>query len=447
MADLTSRLHPPKAVRDIAETLERAGYETWCVGGAVRDALLGRTHLDWDLATQATPAVVRALFRHTVPLGLEFGTVGVKDRSGVQHEVTTFRRDVRTDGRHAEVEFGVSLDEDLARRDFTINAIAYSPRLGVLHDPFDGRRDLERKIVRAVGVLGERMREDRLRALRALRFASRFGFEIEARTWQAIVDSAPFLTRLSRERVKQELEKTMEQVRHPSRALQLWRRSGALAALVPELTAQPDVAFVAADHIGLPEDTENPGLASSRKINRLTTMFLGVDEGSTRRTLRDLRFSNREINWIGSISGSWRDVDPQIRAVLTREARAKDVDVRRWAARTGRTETRDLLRVSYARWAAERAYGAEAPTLARACALYRHALVVAYRDPISLDDLAVDGNDLSDIGIAPGPRVGATLRWLLEKVVEDPTRNRPEHLLELARVMPTAPEAPAPSDR
>src|ERR687885_1356861 len=226
-----SALEPPEPVREIARKLERAGFETWCVGGAVRDALLGPPHLDWDLATSATPGDVRRLFRRTVPVGLEFGTVGVLDRQGTMHEVTTFRRDVQTDGRHAVVEFGASLDDDLARRDFTINAIAFSPTTGRIHDPFEGRADLKRRVVRAVGVPEERMREDRLRALRALRFAARFDFTIEPRTWQAIVASAPHLGRLSRERVKQELEQTMEQVDRPGRALTLWRDSGALASL------------------------------------------------------------------------------------------------------------------------------------------------------------------------------------------------------------------------
>src|SRR3982751_1818731 len=127
-----NRLNPPKPVLAIATQLERAGFETWCVGGAIRDALLGHPHLDWDLATSATPAQMRELFgfKRTIPIGVEFGTVGVLDTLGRMHEVTTFRRDVRTDGRHAEVEFGVSLEDDLARRDFTINAIAYSPARG-----------------------------------------------------------------------------------------------------------------------------------------------------------------------------------------------------------------------------------------------------------------------------------------------------------------------------
>ena len=207
-------IHAPSPVVEIAERLERAGHETWCVGGAVRDALLGHQHLDWDLATAATPDEVRAVFggRRTIPVGMQFGTVGVLDARGAMHEVTTFRRDVRTDGRHAEVEFGVSLDDDLARRDFTINALAYHPLRRVLYDPLGGRDDLARHVVRAVGDASARMREDRLRALRAIRFAGRLGFEIEPRTWAAIVESAPLLGRLSAERVKQEIEKTMDQV-------------------------------------------------------------------------------------------------------------------------------------------------------------------------------------------------------------------------------------------
>src|SRR3982750_1297375 len=176
---MTSRLDPPETVRGIAKRLEEAGFETWCVGGAVRDALLGHPHLDWDLATAAKPPDVRKLFKRTVPVGIEFGTIGVLDHNNIMHEVTTFRRDVQTDGRHAVVEFGASLEEDLARRDFTINAIAYGPDTRELRDPFQGRADLEHRLVRAVGVAADRMREDRLRALRAMRFAARFGFAIE----------------------------------------------------------------------------------------------------------------------------------------------------------------------------------------------------------------------------------------------------------------------------
>ena len=143
---MKAALNPPAAVRKIARTLEAAGFETWCVGGAVRDAMLGHAHLDWDLATAARPKQMRSLFARTVPVGIAFGTVGVLDDHDVMHEVTTFRRDVHTDGRHAVVDFGATLEEDLARRDYTINAIAYSPKTKELRDPFHGQKDLERKI-------------------------------------------------------------------------------------------------------------------------------------------------------------------------------------------------------------------------------------------------------------------------------------------------------------
>ena len=249
---MKAELNPPSEVRRIALTLEKAGFETWCVGGAVRDALLGHQHLDWDLATAARPNEVRNLFPRTVPVGIEFGTVGVLDDFGVMHEVTTYRRDVHTDGRHPVVEFGATLDEDLARRDYTINAIAYGPTTKQLHDPFNGQGDLADRIVRAVGEPSERMREDRLRALRAIRFAARFDFQIESRTWDSIVASAPHLTRLSAERVKQEIEKTMEQVRFPSRAFRLWRDSGALAVLVPSLGEISNIHLAALDHLRIP---------------------------------------------------------------------------------------------------------------------------------------------------------------------------------------------------
>src|SRR5687768_12474339 len=267
-------VHPPREVLQIARKLEKAGFETWCVGGAVRDALLGHRHLDWDLATVAKPDDIRRIFPRTVPVGIEFGTVGVLDNKGVEHEVTTFRRDVHTDGRHAVVEFGASLDEDLARRDFTINAVAYHPIRRLLHDPFGGRADLRRRLVRAVGAPDARMREDRLRALRAIRFAARFDFEIEPATWDAIRASAPYLGRLSAERVKQELDKTMEQVGAAGLALGRWRAAGALAALVPVLAQVEDEALAALDL--LPRATGRR--AAERRVVRFATLFGAVPD-------------------------------------------------------------------------------------------------------------------------------------------------------------------------
>jgi hypothetical protein len=172
----------PPEVLGIARKLEAEGFETWCVGGAIRDNLLGEADQDFDLATAARPEEVQRVFPRTVPVGIEHGTVAVLDRQHRPHEVTTFRRDVRTDGRHAEVEFGVSLQDDLARRDFTINAIAYHPLRHEWRDPFDGAADLDKRVIRAVGDPNWRFQEDYLRILRALRFSARFDFRIQPRT-------------------------------------------------------------------------------------------------------------------------------------------------------------------------------------------------------------------------------------------------------------------------
>src|ERR1051326_2618177 len=285
-------LNPPKPVLEIARRLEDAGYEAWCVGGAVRDALLGHPHLDWDLATSARPDEVREIFgrRRTIPVGVEFGTVGVLDDAGTLHEVTTFRRDVKTDGRHAEVEFGASLDEDLARRDFTINAIAYSPATRELRDPFGGQQDLDRRVVRAVGDPDARMREDRLRALRAIRFSARFEFDIDAATLEAIARSAPHMGRLSAERVKQELEKTLEQVKRPSRAFALWKSSGILRTVIPPLADISGSTLAALDHVALPTND----VTSFRLLIRTAILFIDLGEAGARTALLALRFTNAE---------------------------------------------------------------------------------------------------------------------------------------------------------
>jgi tRNA nucleotidyltransferase/poly(A) polymerase len=440
---MTALVRPPRTVRLIAERLEKAGFETWCVGGAVRDALLGHPHLDWDLATAATPDQVRKLFRRTIPVGLDFGTIGVLDDAGVMHEVTTFRRDVQTDGRHAVVEFGASLDDDLARRDLTINAIAVSPATGEIRDPFGGRADLERRVVRAVGVPDERMREDRLRALRAIRFAARLDFRIEEETWRAIERSAPYLSRLSRERVKQEIEKTMEQAMCPSRAFALWRSSGALAALVPALAAQSEMAFASADHIAPPGGTRRAELADARRVHRILSLFLGIDASRVRAALHDLRFSNADVRTMTSLADHWTSLFGPMSVALSEAAAPDDATIRRWAAVTRRTQLASFLRLAESRWAAMRAAGVPAPTRARASGVYRRALRIAYRDPIELADLVVDGEDLQREGIAKGPALGKILRSLLDWVVEDPSHNTRDGLLARARGLAREPERAA----
>lgn len=405
----------------------------WCVGGAIRDALLGHPDLDWDLATSATPDEVAAVFgrRRTIPKGVKYGTVSVLDADRLAHEVTTFRRDVRTDGRHPEVEFGASLDEDLARRDFTVNAIAYSPTRRLLYDPFGGRRDMDARVIRAVGEPGARMREDRLRALRAIRFAARFGFTIDPPTWDAIRDSAAHLTRLSAERVAQEIEKTMDQVAEPSRAFALWRESGAFRVLIPDLEHVTDTTLRALDCAARPGPARRPG----RRLIRIAILFSETNRATALRIASRLRFSNPNAAWIARLVERWRTIGVAITDALA-DGTVDDATVRRWVATIGRTDVAAFFHMASALWAAQRGDApgmASVPTAQAVHSLYRRSLRVAARDPIDLRDLALDGDDLRQAGIQPGPEMGKILAALLALVVEDPRLNTRDRLMEEAR--------------
>ena len=426
-------LSPPGPVLDIAKRLEQEGFETWCVGGAVRDALLGHPHLDWDLATAATPEQVRRLFPRTVPVGIEFGTVGVLDRDGTMHEVTTFRRDVETDGRHAVVTFGATIDEDLARRDFTLNAIAYHPQSRRLHDPFEGREDIARHVIRAVGDPEERMREDRLRALRAIRFAARFEFDIDPATWNAIVNSAPHLGRLSAERVKQELEKTMEQVERPGRALELWRETGALRALLPAVADISSVALRTLDCL----PRAGGKRASQRKMLRLVALFGELPPREAEKTARKLRFSNQQIAWIRAVVEHAKRIEGDIAEAHASRTTPSPVRLRGWIAAAGRTRIASVLRLVAARLAAQRGAGHSVASAQTINGLYRRVLRSAFRDPVELSDLAIGGDDLRSAGVAEGPEMGWVLHRLLDLVLEDPRRNTVEELLRLAAELGT----------
>ena len=418
MSSSAFTLRPPDVVMEIVRTLRAAGFATWCVGGAVRDALLGRDNLDWDLATAATPPQVRRLFERTVPVGIEFGTIGVLDRYNRMHEVTTFRRDVQHDGRHAIVEFGASLDEDLARRDFTINAIAFDPLTGGVHDPFGGRDDLTARVVRAVGDAEARMAEDRLRALRAMRFAARFDFSLADDTWRAIVSSAPHLTRLSPERVRQEIEKTMEQVHRPSHAFVRWRESGSFAAIAPALASVSDEVLRAVDCLPLPGMLTRP----QRRVLRVAALCSDLTSRDCEALLRALRFSNQDIAWITSVVESVQRHNRPVVAALLSAQGLTDRALRSMVSSVGRLRIGACLRVMSARWRA-RDDGHPMPTARDVRVLYRRALRSAFSDALDTADLAIDGDDLRQLGVRPGPGMGRLLHVLLDEVLEYPERN------------------------
>jgi tRNA nucleotidyltransferase (CCA-adding enzyme) len=397
----------PGEVRNIARILHEAGHQVWFVGGAVRDVLLARAGRpaarigDFDIATSAVPVAVQALFRRNVPVGIEHGTVAVLDRNGAAHEVTTFRRDVKTDGRHAEVEFGVSLDDDLARRDFTINAIAVHPESGEIRDPFGGRADLAAGIVKAVGDPATRFQEDRLRVLRALRFASAFGFQIEPLTWDALRTAASDVAGLSNERVRDEWVKTLEAAL-PSVGVGLWRRAGVLERVWPEMAEMgPDVPG-RLDAVGPPPD---PVLLTGAAL-----WHCGATGEAAEAAMRRLRFSNVEAARVHAVVAGLRAPMPTPGAMR---------DVRHWLSRH-RSFARDILAVAE-------------PRSRRADLLSAVRAIEASGDPLTIRELAVSGDDLRAAGLQPGKAMGEILRKLLEEVLDEPWRNTREHLTARAK--------------
>ena len=382
------QLEVPPEVLEIAQKLEDAGHEAWFVGGALRDAILQDARSDFDLATSATPEQVQQLFRRTVPVGIRFGTVGVLDRARRMHEVTTFRRDVETDGRHAVVQYGASLEDDLARRDFTMNALAYHPLRGEWRDPFSGAADIESGVVRAVGEPAARFREDYLRILRALRFAARFGFRIDEATWAAALEAAPGLRGLSAERVRDEWFKGLTSARSVREIVRLWRESGAAAIWLPELR---DAAF------------EVP------RVERDAVLLTVPLTTSPVVVLRRLKASGTDIARAQAVV-----------AAPTEPRAADEASVRRWLS-AAHTAADDVLTLY--RWRT----GAPAPWAATA------TMIRSRGDAVRREQLAVRGTDLIDAGIPAGPELGATLERLLERVLAEPSLNTREQLLALAR--------------
>jgi tRNA nucleotidyltransferase (CCA-adding enzyme) len=389
---LPARLEIPAAVLAIATRLQEAGHDTWAVGGAVRDAVLGAPQSDFDLATAATPEQVMALFKRTVPVGVEFGTVGVFGDDRVLHEVTTFRHDVTTDGRRAVVRWGETIDEDLARRDFTINAIAYHPLRHEWKDPFGGAADLlEKKEVRAVGVAEARFREDYLRILRGARFAARFRFCIAKETWHAMVAHADGMAGLSAERVREEWFKMLRTAESLVWAIKLWRPLIAKSPWMPELTDVEPGEFVTGRH-------RDPVL--------LTVLLTGAGAVPL---LTRLKCSNADIGRAVEIARS-----PE------RPAGEDDRSVRRWMATVGTAEE-DLLVLWHMRT------GAAAPWEGAVRAIRGRG------EATSRSQLALSGNELIDAGVPRGPEVGKTLDRLLDAVLDDPSLNTREALLARAR--------------
>lgn len=446
-------LAAPRAVRWIVRTLEEAGHETWAVGGAVRDALAGQPSGDWDLTTRARPKEVRRLFRRTVPIGIEHGTVGILSREGVLYEVTTFRRDVETTGRHAVIVFADSLDEDLARRDFTINAVAWHPLRETFHDPHGGTEDLERRVLRTVGRPEERFAEDYLRVPRALRFAGRFELEIEEGTWAALSGAAPRTVRLSPERVREELEKVLGGPGRASGALSLYAASGLLAVLYPELEATVGMGSgdTPADELWSRALRMVDGLPAERVDLRFGALLHGLGEPRPG-AVRDDPVEDGHGGGEGAPAGRWgalraaalltrlRSSNERVRRVGGWVAAVAELprpgapapELRRWLASVGRPLLPGALTLLAAR-ARARAIalgGATGQAERSAAADLVRALRRETRSgaPLSVEELAFSGRELIRMGHRPGPAFGVVLRSLLEEVLDEPGRNDPAWL-------------------
>jgi tRNA nucleotidyltransferase (CCA-adding enzyme) len=417
-------LTPPSGFMAVLETLESAGYEAWAVGGALRDALERASvgvpapldgGADWDVATDARPEQVIALFPRTIPLGVEHGTVGVLPGDGSVYETTTFRLDIETDGRHATVAFADSIDDDLSRRDFTINAMAWRPRTGEFHDPFHGAADLESGVLRAVGEPAARFAEDYLRVLRGLRFAGQFDLEIEPATRTAMVAAASQLSRLSAERVREELMKVLAS-RVPSTALDLYADCGALDPWFPEIGGLAQDRAGWRQHLGTVD-----AVSRERPLVRLARLLAPMSQDADRRAeladalLERLRFSNSDRKTVTRLVRGYLPFPSPLDSAA---------QLRSWLADTG-DSWRDLFRLHVA---GARASGDEQWKRVVAASFRSIHAEVLEHPPTRLADLEISGDDLLSLGVPSGPIIGLLLEELLEQVLEDPDRNERDTL-------------------
>ena len=435
----------PDKVKRIIRTLTAAGYEAYAVGGCVRDSVLGRTPNDWDITTSARPEEMKRLFARTVDTGIKHGTVTVL-MSGEGFEVTTYRIDgVYEDARHPkDVTFTSSLEEDLRRRDFTINAMAYNEESGLV-DLFGGMRDIELGVVRCVGDAEERFTEDALRMLRAVRFSAQLGYEIEEETGAAIRRLAPNLRYISAERIQAELVKLVTSA-HPD-DLRIAYETGITAQILPEFdlcmqTAQnnPHHCYSVGEHIlhslpAVPPDKvlrlgmlfHDIGKPQTRTVdeNGITHNkgHAAVGEKMTREILRRLKFDNDTTDKVTKIV---RFHDQEISPT--------DSGVRRAVNRMGEDIFPLLFYVKRADVSAQSDYLREEKLRKIAYIEELYQGICQRQECLNLRDLAVSGNDLIALGIPAGRQIGELLKELLELVLEEPARNTREELLAVCRM-------------
>lgn len=396
--EIKVRIQLPYEVEWVIGKIRDAGYEAFAVGGCVRDTLLGRTPEDWDVTTSARPEAVKAIFERTVDTGLQHGTVTVlKNRKG--YEVTTYRIDGEYhDGRHPDsVEFTPNLLEDLKRRDFTINAMAYSHETGIV-DEFGGMEDLKAGIVRCVGRPEDRFTEDALRLLRALRFSAQLGFEIEESTYAAIKTIAPNLAKVSKERVQAELTKLLLSA-HPERIL-LLKETGLSAQIVPGF-----------DAVFAPALFSKLSRLPAEKSLRWAGFLLCQSTKQAETVLKGLKMDNETIGNVSRMIEGAKETlpleKPAIRRAMSRYTPYQLEGALKLKELMGSPDAEEIRRL--------------------------REEIIRDGDCVSLKDLAVKGRDLLEAGVERGPMVGEILDHLFDLVLLHPEKNDRELLLKEVR--------------
>ena len=384
----------PEAAEDIIRKLNQAGFEAFVVGGCVRDTLLGRQPEDWDITTSAKPEQVKAIFGRTIDTGIQHGTVTIM-RGKAGYEVTTYRIDGEyEDGRHPKsVEFTSNLIEDLKRRDFTINAMAYSHEAGLV-DAFGGMEDLKQKKIRCVGSPKERFTEDALRILRAVRFSAQLGFEIEPETKKAITEIAPNLIHVSKERIQVELSKLLLSA-NPDYIREMYE-----TGISPYVT--PGFDLVPGESISI--DSSLP----ADKSLRWSAFLRLTDEKSAVRILKDLKMDNDTISKTGTLVRWWNRPIPadkaEIRRIMSQMTPELYDNLILLKQSVGLEQLEEVVRLS--------------------------GEIRMAGDCISLKTMAVTGRDLIEAGMKPGRELGVVLNHLFNQVVEHPEYNTKEYLLK-----------------
>lgn len=449
------KLKIPDKVKTIIAQLNANGYEAYAVGGCVRDALLGREPKDWDITTSAKPEQVKAIFHRTIDTGIQHGTVTVMmDKEGF--EVTTYRIDGKyEDSRHPEsVKFTFNLLEDLKRRDFTINAMAYNDTEGVI-DAFEGIKDLERGIIRCVGNPIERFEEDALRMLRAVRFSGQLGFVIENETQDAIVKRAKDISNISAERIREEIDKLLVSA-HPEKMINAYKM-GITKIVLPELdrmfeTSQnnPHHCYNVGEHcmkaLQVMQQEAKSVEIENKKYHALcwTILFHDIAKPVTKTIdekgighfimhpekgaemaksmLKRLKFDNDTIAMVSHLI-KWHDY----RFFLKKNAMRKAMNKigTEWMPYLFLIQKADIMAQSFYQREEKIKY------LEQAKILYEQ--VKNAGECTNLKMLNINGKDLMSIGYVPGKAIGVTLQHLLKKVLEEPELNQKNILLEIAK--------------